>query len=110
MNLPIKSRRSLCLLRSKTRAGRSNGKIAVRHQGGGHKRRYRLIDFKQQKFDIPGRIVAIEKDPNRSALIALISYNDGDKRYMLATRRNEGGRKDFVVFQCADQGRQQNGS
>jgi len=67
------------------KAGRANGKISTRHQGGGHKRRYRLVDFKQQKFDIPGKIIAIEKDPNRSALIALISYKDGDKKYILAT-------------------------
>lgn len=67
------------------KAGRAKGKISTRHQGGGHKRRYRLVDFKQQKFDIPGKITAIEKDPNRSALIALVSYKDGDKRYVLAT-------------------------
>lgn len=67
------------------KAGRSHGKISTRHQGGGHKRRYRLVDFKQQKFGVLGRIVAIEKDPNRSALIALISYIDGDKKYILAT-------------------------
>jgi large subunit ribosomal protein L2 len=57
----------------------------VRHQGGGHKRRYRIVDFKQQKFDIPGKIVALEKDPNRSGLIALIHYKDGAKAYILAT-------------------------
>ena len=67
------------------KAGRSHGKISTRHQGGGHKRRYRLVDFKQQKFDIPGKIIAIERDPNRSALIALVSYKDGDKRYVLAS-------------------------
>jgi large subunit ribosomal protein L2 len=67
------------------KAGRSHGKISVRHQGGGHKRRYRIIDFKQNKFGIPGRIAALEKDPNRSALIALIFYVDGEKRYVLAT-------------------------
>jgi large subunit ribosomal protein L2 len=67
------------------KAGRSHGKISVRHQGGGHKRRYRIIDFKQNKFGIPGRIAALEKDPNRSALIALVFYVDGEKRYVLAT-------------------------
>jgi large subunit ribosomal protein L2 len=65
--------------------GRSHGKISVRHIGGGHKTKYRMIDFKQDKFDIPGKIVSIEKDPNRSALIALINYVDGEKRYILAT-------------------------
>lgn len=65
--------------------GRSHGKISVRHIGGGHKTKYRLVDFKQNKFDIPGKIVSIEKDPNRSGLIALINYKDGEKRYVLAT-------------------------
>lgn len=74
------------LIRSLTKkAGRSGGKISVRHQGGGHKRRYRLVDFKQNKFDIPGRIAALERDPNRSGVIALIHYKDGEKRYILAT-------------------------
>jgi len=73
------------------KGGRSHGKISVRHQGGGHKRRYRLVDFRQQKFDVVGRIIAIEKDPNRSALIALISYVDGDKRYILATEGMKAG-------------------
>lgn len=75
----------------KDKAGRSHGKIAVRHQGGGHKRRYRLVDFKQQKFDVPGKITAIEKDPNRTALIALVTYADGDKRYILATEGMKQG-------------------
>lgn len=69
----------------KKRGGRSHGKIATRHQGGGHKRRYRVIDFLQNKLDVPGRIAHLEKDPNRSALIALVHYVDGDKRYILAT-------------------------
>lgn len=65
--------------------GRSKGKISVRHKGGGHKRRYRLVDFKMDKLGIPGKIVSIEKDPNRSALIALVNYKDGEKRYVLAS-------------------------
>jgi len=69
----------------KRKAGRSNqGKITVRHRGGGAKRRLRIIDFKRDKRGIPGRVVAIEYDPNRSARIALISYADGEKRYILA--------------------------
>lgn len=68
-----------------SQAGRSHGKISVRHQGAGNKRRYRLIDFKQDKFGIPGTVIALEKDPNRSAFIALIKYSDGEKRYILAT-------------------------
>lgn len=73
------------------KAGRANGKIAVRHQGGGHKRRYRLVDFRQTKLDVPGKIVAIEKDPNRTSLIALVSYRDGDKRYILASEGMKAG-------------------
>jgi large subunit ribosomal protein L2 len=67
------------------RAGRNaRGKITIRHRGGGHKRRYRLIDFQRNKFDIPGRIATIEYDPNRSARIALVVYADGEKRYIIA--------------------------
>jgi large subunit ribosomal protein L2 len=73
------------------KAGRGKGKISTRHQGGGHKRRYRIVDFKQQKFDVPGKITAIERDPNRSALIALVSYRDGDKRYVLASEGMNAG-------------------
>jgi large subunit ribosomal protein L2 len=73
------------LLPHKKKAGRSNqGKITVRHHGGGAKRRLRIIDFKRDKRGIPGRVVAIEYDPNRSARIALIYYADGEKRYILA--------------------------
>ena len=69
----------------KKRAGRNNrGKITVRHRGGGAKRRLRVIDFKRDKIDIPGRVAAIEYDPNRTARIALIHYADGEKRYILA--------------------------
>lgn len=69
----------------KSKAGRSGGKISVRHQGGGHKRKYRIIDFKQNKIGVPGIIEAIERDPNRSAFIALVKFKDGEKRYILAT-------------------------
>jgi large subunit ribosomal protein L2 len=69
----------------KKRAGRNfRGKITVRHQGGGHKRRYRVIDFKRDKFGVPGRVSTIEYDPNRSARIALVTYADGEKRYIIA--------------------------
>ena len=69
----------------KKQAGRNNrGKITVRHRGGGAKRRLRIIDFKRDKAGVPGRVAAIEYDPNRSARIALIYYADGDKRYILA--------------------------
>ncbi|MBR8661358.1 50S ribosomal protein L2 [Brevibacillus sp. NL20B1] len=67
------------------KAGRNNqGKITVRHQGGGHKRKYRIIDFKRNKDGIVGRVASIEYDPNRSANIALINYLDGEKRYIIA--------------------------
>lgn len=68
------------------RAGRSSqtGKITVRHQGGGVKRRFRAIDFKMNKYDIPAKVASIEYDPNRSAFIALLNYADGEKRYILA--------------------------
>ncbi|HEX7056207.1 MAG TPA: 50S ribosomal protein L2 [Bacilli bacterium] len=69
------------------RAGRNNqGKITVRHQGGGHKRKYRIIDFKRTKDGIPGRVATIEYDPNRTANIALIHYADGEKRYIIAPK------------------------
>ena len=65
--------------------GRNNlGRITLRHRGGGHKRKYRIIDFKRDKFGIPGRVASIEYDPNRTAWIALINYLDGEKRYILA--------------------------
>lgn len=75
------------------KAGRSGGKISVRHQGGGHKRRYRVIDFLQDKLNIPGRIFALEKDPNRSSLIALVCYADGEKRYVLASEGMKKGQE-----------------
>ena len=74
------------------KAGRNNqGKITVRHHGGGHKRQYRIIDFKRTKDGIPGRVATIEYDPNRSANIALINYLDGEKRYIIAPKGLEVG-------------------
>lgn len=69
----------------KHKGGRNNtGRIMVRHQGGGHKRRYRIIDFKRNKIGIPAKVASIEYDPNRSARIALLVYADGEKRYIIA--------------------------
>lgn len=69
------------------KGGRNNqGRLTVRHQGGGHKRQYRIIDFKRNKDGIPGRVATIEYDPNRSANIALINYADGEKCYILAPK------------------------
>jgi large subunit ribosomal protein L2 len=69
----------------KKSAGRnSSGRITIRFRGGGHKRKYRIIDFKRNKFEVPGTVETIEYDPNRTARIALIKYSDGERRYMLA--------------------------
>jgi large subunit ribosomal protein L2 len=73
------------LVSLKKSGGRNNkGRITIRFRGGGHKRKYRIIDFKRNKFDIPGTIETIEYDPNRSARIALVKYSDGERRYILA--------------------------
>ncbi|MDP6352111.1 MAG: 50S ribosomal protein L2 [Alphaproteobacteria bacterium] len=72
--------------------GRNNrGRITVRHRGGGHKRRFRTIDFKRRKFDIPARVERLEYDPNRTAFIALIQYEDGEQAYILAPQRVKAG-------------------
>ena len=78
---------------SKTGGRNNQGKITVRHHGGGAKRKYRVIDFKRNKFDIMGNVAAIEYDPNRSANIALINYVDGEKRYIIAPKGLEVGMK-----------------
>ncbi|MBW2090539.1 MAG: 50S ribosomal protein L2, partial [Deltaproteobacteria bacterium] len=72
------------LLRPLSKSGGRNnyGRITTRHRGGGHKRRYRLIDFKRNKMDIPAKVFSIEYDPNRGARIALLHYLDGEKRYI----------------------------
>jgi len=71
----------------------AGGRLSVRHQGGGHKRKYREIDFKREKHGIPGTVRSIEYDPNRSANIALIFYADGDKRYIIAPKGLQVGQK-----------------
>jgi len=76
------------------KAGRNNqGRITVRHQGGGHKRKYRIIDFKRDKDGIPATVATIEYDPNRTAYIALLNYADGEKRYILAPQGLKVGAK-----------------
>ena len=74
------------LLQSLSKSGgrNSRGRISIRHRGGGHRRLYRIIDFKRDKIDIPGIVETIEYDPNRSAFISLIKYKDGEKRYILS--------------------------
>ncbi len=87
-NIPEKS----LLVKLNKKAGRNNqGKITVRHHGGGAKRKYRIIDFKRNKDGVPGRVATIEYDPNRTANIALIHYLDGEKRYILAPKGLEVG-------------------
>ena len=76
----------------KKSGGRNNhGRITARHVGGGHKRQYRIIDFKRNKFDIPATVESIEYDPNRTARIALLVYADGEKRYILAPDKLDKG-------------------
>ena len=82
------------LLPNRRTGGRNNkGRMTVRHVGGGHKKKYRIIDFKRDKYDIPGEIVTIEYDPNRSSFIALIKYPDGEKRYIVAQSGLKVGQK-----------------
>jgi large subunit ribosomal protein L2 len=81
-----KPEKSLITGRSEKAGRDTNGRISVRHKGGGHKRRYRTIDFKRDKIGVPGVVAAIEYDPNRSANIALVKYADGDKRYIIAPK------------------------
>ena len=78
--------KSLTVTRKKNSGRNNQGKITVRHQGGGVKRKYRVIDFKRNKFDVPGTVASIEYDPNRTANIALVNYADGEKRYILAPK------------------------
>ena len=76
------------------KSGRNNyGRITVRHRGGANRRKYRIIDFKRQKFDVPGEVISLEYDPNRSAHIALIKYEDNEKRYIIAPEGIKAGDK-----------------
>jgi large subunit ribosomal protein L2 len=85
------------------KGGRNNtGRITVRFQGGGHKRTYRLIDFKRRKFDVEGTVERIEYDPNRSAFIALINYADGEQRYIIAPQRLAPGDKVIASEKAVD--------
>jgi large subunit ribosomal protein L2 len=79
-----KPERSLTEVLKKHSGRNSYGRITVRHRGGGQRRKYRVIDFKRNKFDVPGEVMRLEYDPNRSANIALIEYPDGERRYILA--------------------------
>jgi len=76
--------RSLIIIRKKHAGRNFQGKVTVRHQGGENKKFYRIIDFKRDRYDLPAEVLSIEYDPNRTAFIALVQYNDGEKRYILA--------------------------
>jgi len=79
----IKPEKSLSVANQRAKGRNNQGRITTRHKGGGHKRCYRLIDFKRNKYDVEGKVVSIEYDPNRNANISLINYTDGEKRYIL---------------------------
>lgn len=79
-----KPEKSLVYTKKSSGGRNSSGRITIRHRGGGHKRKIRIVDFKRNKFDIPARVVAIEYDPNRNARLALLNYTDGEKRYIIA--------------------------
>ena len=89
--------KSLTVIMKKNGGRNNQGKITVRHQGGGVKRKYRIIDFKRNKFNVPGSVASIEYDPNRTANIALVNYADGEKRYIIAP-------KGLVVGQTIESG------
>lgn len=102
-----KPEKSLLAPLSKNAGRNAQGRITVRHRGGGHKRAYRIVDFKRDKDGIPGTIATIEYDPNRSANIALVNYADGEKRYILApnglkvgTKIESGPESDIRVGNC----------
>ena len=102
----------------KKKGGRNNmGQITTRHHGGGHKRKYRVIDFKRNKDGVPGKVATIEYDPNKSANIALINYADGEKRYILAPKGLEvgtvivsGETTDVKVGNCMEMGNMPEGT
>src|SRR3974390_312724 len=87
-----KPHKPLLEVRKRTGGRRNSGDLTIRHHGGGNKQKIRLIDFKRNKFGVPGRVATIEYDPNRSARIALVVYADGEKRYILAPNGLRGGR------------------
>lgn len=92
--------KSLVVSKSKNGGRNNNGRITVRHQGGGHKQHYRIIDFKRDKFDIPAIVERLEYDPNRSANIALLKYADGERRYIIAPSKLKVGDKVISGDNC----------
>lgn len=83
----IKPEKSLLSLNHRAKGRNNKGRITIRHKGGGHKRKYRLIDFKRNKLNIEGKVITIEYDPNRNVFICLILYEDGEKRYILCPEK-----------------------
>ena len=88
-----KPEKSLLRFLKKTGGRNNSGKMTIPHRGGGHKRRYRKVDFKRNKFDVEGEIISIQYDPNRTAFIALVKYSDGEKRYIIAQNGLKVGQK-----------------
>ena len=88
-----KPEKSLLVPKKRTGGRNSQGKMTMRYKGGGHKRKYRIIDFKRDKDSIPAEVISIEYDPNRTAFIALLNYNDGEKRYIIAQNGLKVGQK-----------------
>ena len=88
-----KPEKSLLISNNKSGGRNQKGEMTMRYIGGGHKRQYRIIDFKRNKFDIPATVKTIEYDPNRSAFIALVVYKDGEKCYIIAPEGLKVGKK-----------------
>jgi large subunit ribosomal protein L2 len=88
-----KPEKSLLVPKKRTGGRNNRGKMTVSHRGGGHKKRYRLIDFKRNKFDVAAEVMSIEYDPNRTAFIALLKYKDGENRYIIAQNGVQVGQK-----------------
>ncbi|MDO4199195.1 MAG: 50S ribosomal protein L2 [Clostridia bacterium] len=93
--------KSLLLPMNKHAGRNSYGRITVRHRGGGNRRKYRIIDFKRQKFGVPGKVLTLEYDPNRSSHIALVEYADGEKRYIIAPQGLTVG-QEIIAGESAD--------
>lgn len=98
-NATVKPTKSLLLTKKRTNGRNNMGRITCRHKGGGHKRHYRIIDFKRDKENIPAKVASIEYDPNRSAFIALLNYADGEKRYIIAPE----GLKEGATVQTSEE-------
>ena len=97
----VEPEKSLLLPLNKKAGRNSYGRITVRHRGGGNRKKYRIIDFKRQKFDVAGKVITLEYDPNRSSHIALVEYADGEKRYIIAPQGLKVG-QDIMAGTAAD--------